>query len=132
VRDGPSAPITAARTSAAAPTPISVERQPRVTPTARTIVSASTISTALARKAARKRKAVVIAAPAARPAQPLCTDRRRRSGGEIGDSLRDGRGELEPVAAARRADDDRAVALEHEAPVLGGRVETGLGANRLG
>ena len=48
---GPSAATSAASTSTAAPTPISVERQPRTTPTASTIVSASTISTALARNA---------------------------------------------------------------------------------
>src|SRR4051812_5095886 len=54
--DGPSRPTSAASASSAAPTPISAERQPRVTPTARTMVSASTISTALARKALRKRK----------------------------------------------------------------------------
>src|SRR4051812_39773741 len=54
--DGPSAPTSAASASSAAPTPTSAERHPRVTPTARTMVSASTISTVLARKALRKRK----------------------------------------------------------------------------
>jgi hypothetical protein len=62
--EGPSAPTRAAKASSAAATPISVERQPRVTPTASTIVSASTISTALARKAVRNRKTSwVIASP---------------------------------------------------------------------
>ena len=50
--------MTAASTTAAALTPTRVERQPRTTPTASTIVSASTASTALARKVARKRKAL--------------------------------------------------------------------------
>src|SRR5437588_5689509 len=57
VRAGPSAATTAASASAAAATPVSAERQPRVTPTASTIVSASTISTAQARNAARNRRA---------------------------------------------------------------------------
>src|SRR5438046_3566867 len=48
---GPSTAIRSASTSSATPTPISVDRQPRTTPTPRTIVSASTISTALAEKA---------------------------------------------------------------------------------
>jgi hypothetical protein len=48
--------MIAPSTSVAAPAPISVERHPRVTPTASTIVSASTISTPLARKALRNRK----------------------------------------------------------------------------
>jgi hypothetical protein len=48
--------MIAASTRVAAPTPTIVERQPRTTPTASTIVSASTASTALARKVARKRK----------------------------------------------------------------------------
>src|SRR5438132_1121085 len=52
--------MSAASTIVAAPTPISVERQPRTTPTPRTIVSASTISTALARKAPRIRRAVLV------------------------------------------------------------------------
>src|SRR5690242_20713931 len=51
VSAGPSAATRAASTIVAAPTPISVDRQPRTTPTPRTIVSASTISTALAEKA---------------------------------------------------------------------------------
>src|SRR3954453_19458446 len=54
---GPRTATTSARTTAAAPAPVRVERQPRVTPTASTIVRASTISTPLARKADRKRKA---------------------------------------------------------------------------
>src|SRR4051812_13360283 len=54
--EGPSAATRIASESSAAPTPIRVERHPRVTPTASTIVRASTISTALARKADRKRK----------------------------------------------------------------------------
>src|SRR4051812_10411075 len=53
---GPSAPTSTASAARAAPTPSSAERHPRVTPTASTIVSASTISTPLARKAVRKRK----------------------------------------------------------------------------
>ena len=55
VSAGPSTATTTASATVAATTPISVERQPRVTPTARTIVNASTISTAEARKAARTR-----------------------------------------------------------------------------
>ena len=58
VKAGPSAATTAARTSDAAPTPISVERHPRTTPTASTIVRASTASTALAAKTARNRMTV--------------------------------------------------------------------------
>ena len=50
---GPSAATSTASTTVAAPTPISVERQPRTVPTPSTIVSASTISTAQARKAPR-------------------------------------------------------------------------------
>ena len=61
VRAGPSAATTAARARPAAPAPIRVERQPRVTPTASTIVSASTISTAQARNAARNRKTIRMA-----------------------------------------------------------------------
>src|SRR5207302_10231094 len=53
---GPSRRTTTARARAAAATPSDVERHPRVTPTARTIVSASTISTPLARNADTKRK----------------------------------------------------------------------------
>src|SRR2546421_74732 len=56
VSAGPSAAVAAARTPVAAPTPRRDERQPRVIPAASTIVSASTISTALARKAERTRK----------------------------------------------------------------------------
>src|SRR2546421_5346665 len=56
VSAGPSAAVAAARTAVAAPTPSRDERQPRVIPAASTIVSASTISTALARKAERTRK----------------------------------------------------------------------------
>ena len=44
-------------------TPIRGERQPRTTPTASTIVSASTISTPLARNAARKRKMSWVTTP---------------------------------------------------------------------
>src|SRR5262245_26121173 len=50
----PSATTTAASVSNPAPTPRSVDRQPRTTPTASTIVSASTASTALATKVVRK------------------------------------------------------------------------------
>ncbi len=49
VRAGPSAATIAASTRVAAPTPNSAERQLRVTPTASTIVNASTASTAQAR-----------------------------------------------------------------------------------
>ena len=49
---GPSTATMTARAASAAATPHPAERQPRVTPTASTIVSASTISTAEARKAA--------------------------------------------------------------------------------
>jgi hypothetical protein len=56
LRAGPSAATIAPSTTAAAPTPNIVERQPRTVPTASTIVSASTASTALARKVARKRR----------------------------------------------------------------------------
>src|SRR5712691_13112427 len=49
---GPNAAITAARARVAVPAPIRDERQPRVTPTARTNVNASTASTADARNAA--------------------------------------------------------------------------------
>src|SRR5204862_2189178 len=55
-------PTITASVSAAATTPISVDRQPRVMPTASTIVSASTISTALARNAAAKRNVIRIRA----------------------------------------------------------------------
>jgi hypothetical protein len=57
---GPSAATRAASTIVAAATPISGERQPRTTPTPSTIVSASTISTALARKAPRIRRTVLV------------------------------------------------------------------------
>src|SRR5437868_531594 len=57
---GPSAATSVASTTVAAPTPISVERQPRTMPTPRTIVSASTISTALARKAPTIRRTVLV------------------------------------------------------------------------
>src|SRR5205823_14042933 len=56
VSAGPSAATAAASATVAAATPRSEERHPRVIPAARTIVSASTISTALARKAERTRK----------------------------------------------------------------------------
>jgi hypothetical protein len=51
---GPSTATIAASTTVAGPTPTSVERQPRTTPTASTIVRASTASTALAAKVVRK------------------------------------------------------------------------------
>ena len=51
---GPSAATRTASTTSAATAPWSGARQPRVTPSASTIVSASTISTALARAAPRK------------------------------------------------------------------------------
>src|SRR5207302_8332976 len=57
---GPSAAVIAASASVAAPTPASDDRQPRASAEARTIVSASTISTALARKAERTRKALPV------------------------------------------------------------------------
>ena len=44
----------------AAPRPASADRQPRASPAARTIVSASTISTALARNAERTRKVLPV------------------------------------------------------------------------
>src|SRR6185369_13977527 len=53
--------MIATSATVAAATPISGDRQPRVTPTASTIVRASTISTALARKAPRNRKTSLIA-----------------------------------------------------------------------
>src|SRR5581483_879819 len=56
VSAGPSAATIAASTTTAAPTPVSEERQPRATPEASTMVSASTPSTALARNAERTRK----------------------------------------------------------------------------
>ena len=55
VKAGPSTPTITVSAAAAAPAPISGDRQPRVVPTASTIVSASTISTAQATNAARKR-----------------------------------------------------------------------------
>src|SRR6478672_9908558 len=72
-----------ANTTVAAPTPASAERQPRVTPTARTIVSASTISTALARNAARNKNTALIHLRSCRISreQRLNTAFRRRSGG---------------------------------------------------
>src|SRR5262249_18209888 len=51
---GPRIATIAASTAVAAPTRTSVDRQPRTTPTASTIVSASTASTALAAKVVRK------------------------------------------------------------------------------
>ena len=51
VSAGPSAATITASASVAAPSPVSAERQPRETPAASTIVSASTNSTALARNA---------------------------------------------------------------------------------
>jgi hypothetical protein len=57
---GPSAATRTASTIVAAPTPIRVERQPRTTPTPSTIVYASTISTALARKAPVTIRTVVV------------------------------------------------------------------------
>jgi hypothetical protein len=56
VKAGPSAATTTVSARRARTTPVNVERQPRVTPTARTIVSASTISTEDARKDAATRK----------------------------------------------------------------------------
>ena len=50
----------AARATTAAPVPAREERQPRARPAARTIVSASTISTALARNAERMRKTALM------------------------------------------------------------------------
>ena len=55
VSAGPRMPTIAARTAAAAAAPTSGDRQPRVVPTASTIVTASTISTAQAMNAARNR-----------------------------------------------------------------------------
>src|SRR4051794_8539203 len=66
---GPSATVTSASETSAAATPISVERQPRVVPTASTMVRASTISTALARKAERNKKAS-LATSVASPRSP--------------------------------------------------------------
>src|SRR5213593_218486 len=56
VSAGPSAATIAASTSRAAATPVQAERQPRVIPAASTIVSASTPSTALAKKTATNRR----------------------------------------------------------------------------
>ena len=61
VSAGPSTAQMAARTTSAAPTPTREERHPRVTPAASTMVSASTISTAEARKLARTRNTPLIA-----------------------------------------------------------------------
>ena len=77
VSAGPRAPTIAASTTVAAATPVSDERQPRATPEARTIVSASTNSTALARKAERTRKPAVmprgtVAHGSAGPCAPGC------------------------------------------------------------
>jgi len=55
MRAGPSAAVIPTNAAVAAATPISAERQPRVTPTARMRVSASTISTAEARNTAVRR-----------------------------------------------------------------------------
>src|SRR5581483_3469340 len=60
VSAGPSATTTTASASSAAPRPASAERHPLATPAASTIVSASTVSTALARKADRTRSAELI------------------------------------------------------------------------
>ncbi len=57
---GPSAPTMTARAPSAAATPHAADRQLRVTPTARTIVNASTISTAEARNAAATSSALCI------------------------------------------------------------------------
>src|SRR3954464_9541202 len=56
VSAGPSTATTTASRTTAAATPVRLDRQPRAIPAARTIVRASTISTALARKAERTRK----------------------------------------------------------------------------
>ena len=53
---GPSAATMTASAPSAAATPQPADRQPRVTPTASTIVSASTISTAHARNAASEQQ----------------------------------------------------------------------------
>ena len=58
---GPNAATTATSPRIAAATPASAERQPRVSPAASTIVSASTISTALARNDERTRKTALTA-----------------------------------------------------------------------
>ena len=63
VSAGPSAATMTASASTAAPTPVSDERQPRATPDASTMVSASTISTALARNADRTRKTPAVIRP---------------------------------------------------------------------
>src|SRR5215831_11116536 len=55
VRAGPTAATMAARTTSAAAIPWNVDRHSRVRPAARTIVSASTASTAQATKTVRKR-----------------------------------------------------------------------------
>src|SRR3954452_19264434 len=61
---GPSAATIPPRTIAAAPTPISVDRHPRTTPTASTIVNASTASTPLAKNVVRKEMTSVLTAAA--------------------------------------------------------------------
>src|SRR6266446_1275209 len=68
---GPSAATRTASTIVAAPTPIRVERQPRTTPTPSTIVNASTISTALAKKAPVTIRAVVVFTTTGSPRSPL-------------------------------------------------------------
>src|SRR5215471_11399263 len=54
----------------AAPTPTATERQPRVIPTASTIVRASTISTAEARNAPSTTRTCGVTAPTGRAARP--------------------------------------------------------------
>src|SRR5258706_4843947 len=63
VSAGPSAATTTASAISASTTPFNVDRQPRETPTARTIVNASTISTEEARNDARTRKTLLMVGP---------------------------------------------------------------------
>src|SRR4051812_45055678 len=92
VSAGPSAATTTASAAVAAPTPTSEERQPRVSPAASTIVSASTISTALARKVDAKRRTSFIA-------NVLAHGNTRRAGCALNQRVREG-----TVAIPRQVD----------------------------
>src|SRR5579871_692514 len=96
VSAGPSAAVIAASATVAAPTPARDERHPRASAEARTIVSASTISTALARKAERTRKALpVLMRPSPSVARAI------RDGGGGRDVLRVRQPRLEEQPRAR-------------------------------
>ncbi len=66
---GPRTATTIDSAPSAAAAPMIADRQPRVTPTAKTMVSASTISTRQATKAAAKRNTSWVIAPD----QPACS-----------------------------------------------------------